>query len=217
MTPSSDSSPARPARARRAGRPSLCVALLLAAAVAGCAGTGSGSGAGGASGGSSVESAPPVSGNHQVVLRTWDPNRPGEPNLTAALVNRSSEAGRKLSSGMASSTVVRVISDEEMGRLLAALDDAGFSATARAGVALDRIAPDSERRGVIVVEHDGKTRGIDFVAGADARAVGKTYVECKKIILYTHGLISGFETRVTTGEQDPSRIFQAPKAPPIRR
>lgn len=194
--------------------PSLALVLVLAASVAACGSTGGSSGGGG---GGAYANAPAAKGNVQVVIRTWDP-RTAQSNMTASLVNESSDAGRKLRSGRASSTVVRVLDDVQMGAILAALDKEGFATTARDGVTLDGLRPDAERRGVIIVERDGVSRGIDFVAGRDQGSLPSVYVECKRIILAAHASIPGYEARVSTGtEDDPSRVFQSPKAPPIRR
>ena len=74
----------------------------------------------------------------------------------ASLVNASSDLGKKLTSGRTSSTVTRVISDVEMASLLRELDKAGFSSVARDGVSMAALRDDSARRGVIVVEQDGR-------------------------------------------------------------
>ena len=194
--------------------------VLACAALAACGSTGSsggGSGGGGESSSGGEDALPPgtraVTGNHQVVLRTWNPNNPSAAPTTAALVNASSESGRKLTTGRATSTVVRVISDAEMGALLAAMQEKGFDGVATPGLTLDGLRADGRRRGVIVVEQDGQTRGIDFGLNMGGTQVPTVYTECKKIILAVHMNIPGLEVRTSTDPaDDPSRIFQAPRA-----
>jgi hypothetical protein len=193
--------------------------VLACAALAACGSTGSaGGGPGGGGDPSSAEDALPpgtraVTGNHQVVLRTWNPNNPSAAPTTAALVNASSESGRKLQTGRATSTVVRVITDAEMGALLAAMADKGFDTVATPGLTLDGLRADGRRRGVIVVEQDGQTRGIDFGLNMGGTQVPTVYTECKKIILAVHMNIPGLEVRTSTdANDDPSRLFQAPPA-----
>lgn len=191
-------------------------ALLLVLAAAACGSTdGSGGGGGGGGGDEVVSGGPAVTGDHQVLIRTWDPTDPSRPPFTAALVNASSDAGRRLTSGKASSTVVRVLSDQDMGTLLQLLDEKGFSANATEGVTLQGLRPDSQRRGVIIVEKDGQTKGIELLLRMGGTAIPTVYTECKKIIVKAHREIEGLEIRTSTGAdvEDPSRTFQAP---PIR-
>jgi hypothetical protein len=197
-------------------RPPALALVLAAAALAACGSTGSTDGGGGGGGGGEAglpEGVRAVTGNHQVVLRTWNPNDRSAKPMTAALVNASSESGRKLQTGKATSTVVRVVTDAEMGALLAALDEQGFAGVAQPGMRLDTLAEDGRRRGVIIVEQDGESRGIDFRAGMSDSRVPNTYTECKKIILAVHQAIPGFEVQTSTNPaDDPSRLFQAPPA-----
>ena len=190
---------------------------LAAAALTACAGTGGSSG-GGSSGGGAPIDARAVKGNHQIVMRTWDPREPEKAPVTAALVNASSEAGRSLQTGRKTSTVVRVITDEQMGAVLAALDEKGFSANATGGLALDTLRPDPRRRGVILVDRDGETRGIEFLPNMSGTQIPTVYTECKRIIMRVHGEVTGLEVRASTDpNDDPSRIFQAAPIKPPRR
>lgn len=150
----------------------------------------------------------PVTGNVHVTLRTWNPNT-GEPS-THALVNESSEVGTKIRSGRASSTVTRVIGDEEMGSLLATMDEIGFSGVAEAGVTLESLPPDARRRGVIVVERDGSPAGLVFAPNMGTTAVPKVYRDCKGLILKVHMSVPGYAISAGTGDADPERTFQAP-------
>lgn len=199
-------------------RSSLAVLALAGASLAGGCGSTSGEeGVPGEGGGemASMPDAQAVTGDHQVLIRTWDPRDLSRPPFTAALVNESSDAGRRLTSGKASSTVVRVVTDQEMGALLQVLDEKGFSANATDGVTLQGLKPDGRRRGVIIVEKDGATRGIEFFPNMAGTAIPTVYTECKQIIVSCHRRIEGIEVRATTGAEaeDPSRTFQAP---PIR-
>jgi hypothetical protein len=201
--------------------PLLALVLLAAAAslAGGCASDdGGGSGGGGAGGGGGVSAAgeeglkgSAVAGTVSVTLRTFNPKDP-EGTTTSVLVNASSDTGRKLRAGRATSTVVRVIGDAEMGALLAAMDEQDFSRHATQGLRLDQLGADGRRRGVIVVERDGETRGIDFGLNQGATAIPKVYTECKKIILVVHGSVEGYAVSATTGNaEDADRVFQAPK------
>ena len=192
--------------------------LACAAALAACGRTGTSGGRsidmGDSSGGASLEGVHPVKGNVQVVLRTWNPEHPELGPSTYALVNTSSESGRKLASGKATSTVIRPISDEQMGALLAAIDQKGFSTHAKSGVTLEGLSPDSRRRGVIIVDDNGTTRGLEMLAQANlgGTPIPTVFRDCKMIIVQIHGTIQGYEARVSTSPAD-DRTFQAP---PVR-
>ena len=199
------------------GFPSLALTVLgavLAPVVlaAGCAGDG-GSGIDDPvlqGQGIEVVEGAPVAGNVHVQLRTWDPDT-GKA-ATFVLVNASSEAGQKLRSGRATSTVTRVLDDDGMGSLLATLEENGFTGVAADGVTLDNLEPDSRRKGVIVVERDGASRGLVSEPNV-GRTVATVFRDCKVLILQVHGSIPGSAASASTGESNPDRTFQAP---PIR-
>ena len=192
----------------------LACATAVGATVGACAGTGP------SSGGSGAEARPsgdfrPVTGNVHVILRTWDPKNRSDGPKTFALVNATSEAGRRLASGRTPSSEFRVVSDEQMAALLAALDEKGFSAHASQGLSIKELPTDARRRGVIVVERDGASRGLELVATGDLRAspVPTVYRDCKMIVVQIHNAIGGLETGASTSVgDDPSRTFQVPKA-----
>ena len=125
-------------------------ALVLAVgavALAACAGSGSSSGSGGDGAErpslAGWDEGDPAQGNVQVTWKQLDPRHPA---VTQTLVNESSEMGRRLRSGRASSAETKVISDEEMGRLLAALTKVGFYNFATQGQAVDTL-PQAPWRG----------------------------------------------------------------------
>lgn len=193
----------------------VAAAISAALAAGGCAGSGGGGGGGG--GGSDaivsdpgVRNAQPVTGNCQVTLRTWNrnPDAPSTAPTTVALVNASSEKGRMLLTGKATSSSVRPLEDDEMGRLLAVLDAKGFASHAKPGVTLESVSDDTRVRGVLVIDRDGVSRGITYYAGAADAGV---FRDCKNLVFSTHNAVGGFEVRAATGDAaDPNRTFQAP-------
>lgn len=213
MSPAPSRSP-RPsvARATRTVRAIGALAALFvgAALVAGCGGTGSSGGSGGGlSGGgeplADLSNVQPVKGNVQVTLRLSPADRPV---TMFALVNESSEIGKKLASGRATSAQIRVLDDLAMGRLLAEMNARGFAANSSPGLSLDNLREYSGRRGVIVVDQGGTTRGIDFGTGTGGGALPNAYVECKKLIMGVHGSLQGFEVRASTNpDSDAERQF----------
>lgn len=189
--------------------------LALVPCLVACASGGGGSGGNSASGGpgggnAAAESGPKVSGDVTVTLRTT----PGGGQATdMSLVNESSEMGKKLTSGRTSSTVTRVISDAEMASLLRELDKAGFSSVARDGVSMAALRDDSTRRGVIVIEQDGRPRGFEFRTGMGESRVPNVYVDCKRLIWGVHMQVPAYEAKVTVGDApDADRVFQSPPA-----
>lgn len=201
----------------RPARPWIALALALAASLAAACGGGA-SGGGGGVGGRTVDvpsDAPAAAGNVIVTIRTWNrnPNAGNLPPTDAALVNASSEVGQRLTSGRASSTVVRVLEDAEMGRLLAMLDEAGFWGSAKDGVTLANLEDDGRRRGVIVVEQSGRKAGLEYYPGSPGADV---FRQCRDMIHQIHDRVGGWEARASTGPAD-ERLIQAPKAPPLRR
>jgi hypothetical protein len=196
-------------------RSALSIAALSLAAVSlasGCAsdGASASSGSSGGDGGSVAETGPRVSGDVTVTLRTT----PASGAATdMALVNASSALGKRLASGRESSTVVRVVSDVEMATLLRELDKAGFSSVARDGVSVSGLRDDMARRGVIVVEQDGRSRGFEFRTGMGESRVPAVYVDCKRLIWGVHMQVPAYEAKVTVGEApDADRVFQSPPA-----
>jgi hypothetical protein len=203
------------ARSKARFRGILGVAALLV--LPGCGlfgGSGSGGGGGGGAAGD-LAPAKAVQGNVMVTLRTYHPNAP---TTTMALVNASSESGRRLASGKATSREIRVITDDDMGRLLAEMDRRGFSGQARAGLTLAQLTDNPSRRGVILVEENGSSRGIEFSTGAGGTALPTVYTECKKLVWGVHMAVPGFEVRATTDNaMDAENVFQAPPARLPRR
>ncbi|MCG3135153.1 MAG: hypothetical protein HMLKMBBP_02659 [Planctomycetes bacterium] len=209
--PSFRSVPARSARSFVA-QPFVTLTLAAALAAAGCASGGGSAASGGGDGGAAAaaESGPRVSGDVTVTLRTT----PASGAATdMALVNASSALGKRLASGRESSTVVRVVSDVEMATLLRELDKAGFSSVARDGVSVSGLRDDMARRGVIVVEQDGRSRGFEFRTGMGESRVPSVYVDCKRLIWGVHMQVPAYEAKVTVGEApDADRVFQSPPA-----
>lgn len=213
MSPAPSRSP-RPSalRAARTVRAIGALAALFvgAALVAGCGGTGSSGATGGGLGGggeplADLSNVQPVKGNVQVTLRLSPADRPV---TMFALVNESSEIGKKLTSGRATSAQIRVLDDLAMGRLLAEMNARGFAANSSPGLSLDNLREYSGRRGVIVVDQGGTTRGIDFGTGTGGGALPNAYVECKKLIMGVHGSLQGFEVRASTNpDSDAERQF----------
>ena len=186
------------------------VAALFASA---CGTTGSSGPLSDSQGAGDRGSAPKVTGNVQITLQLQPP---GKPVVTIALVNETSEIGRRITSGKASSTSIRVIDDVAMATLIAAMDDQGFSERATPGVSFQNLRDYPGRRGVLVLDQSGSTRAIDFGTGLGDGPIPKTYVECKKLVMAVHGAVGGFEVRSTTSDEA-DRTFQAPKAQMPRR
>jgi hypothetical protein len=196
----------------RAVRPWICLALAVSVAACGSDGASTGPG------GRTVDvpaNAPAAKGNVMVTIRTWNrnPNAGNPPPTDAALVNASSEVGQRLTSGRASSTVVRTLEDEEMGKLLAMLEAEGFYGAAKEGMSLRTLTDDGRRRGVIVVERDGRSVGLEYYPGSPGADV---FRQCRDMIHQIHDRVGGWEARAATGPAD-ERLIQAPKAPPLRR
>jgi hypothetical protein len=159
----------------------------------------------------SVQAGEPVTGN---VYVTWKNLNPASRAGAFSLVNQSSEYGRKLTSGKATSTEIRVIDDVQMGTLVAELRRVGFFQFAKPGLGLGNIPEGASRSGVVVVQQDGKDLGLLFRAtgpGPEANA----YTECKKLVLAVHGSVPSFEVRVGSGEGS-DRVFEAPPIKPRR-
>jgi hypothetical protein len=202
----------------------LCVITLAAcSALAACASDDGASGASSAGGdeprasvsapsGGSWDEAAPVTGQVQVAWRNLDPSYPA---AAVGLVNESSETGQKLKSGRATSSQVRVLTDSQMGGLLAALDKVGFFRYAQDGLSLDNLPEAAGRKGVVVVTRDGHSVGLMLTTNLGASPVPKTYTDSKNMILAAHGSVQGFEARAGAGEAD-ERIFSVPK-PTLRR
>ena len=200
-----------------ARRLSLVLALLAAAPLAACSSGGSGSGASSSgsadvSGGDTWNESTPVTGNVQVAWKNLDP---ANPPAAVGLVNESSESGRKLKSGKATSSQIRVLTDQQMGGLLAALEKVGFFRHATAGIALDNLPSVPGRKGVVVVTRDGKSVGLLLTTNLGTSPVPKAYTDSKNMILAAHHEVQGFEAKAGIGESD-ERIFSAPP-PKLRR
>jgi hypothetical protein len=155
-----------------------------------------------------------VRGNVAVKFKSY---QPGAVQNAYVLVNASSDVGKRLLSGKATSTWVRVMSDEEMGAFLRQMDELGFSANAQEGLSLENLRDWSERRGVITVEQDGRSRGIDFGTGGGPGAKATAYRDVKALIVYTHNQIPGaYEVKAQVGDPE-GNLFQAPPARMPRR
>src|SRR5262249_4677891 len=129
-----------------------------------------------------------------------------------SLVNASSEVGRKLASGKASSSTVRVMDDAEMGGLLEDLKSAGFYQFAKQGIGLDNLPSGISSKGIVVVQQNGESFGFPYRPtgpGAEANA----YANCKKIVMNAHATHASFDVHVGSGEAD-TRIFDAPPIKP---
>jgi hypothetical protein len=204
---------ARLVRPFRTCVPALLAALALAGGCAGGGGASVRTSLDGDGRPMSVPSGQAVQGDVLVVMRTY---QPGHPTATMALVNESSERGRKLQSGRASSTEVRVVTDEQMGTLLAALDQQGFGAHAQPGVTLESVPDDPRRRGVLLVEHNGQTRGIlfgtDRFGTRESKApVPTVYTDCKRLVWALHSSVPGYAVSASTNPADVERLFSAPR------
>ena len=195
-------------------RPSIAaLGIVLAALIpGGCAG-------GGADGGvafsapdiEEFEDADPVSGNVRV---TWRNLEPRHPDFTGSLVNASSEAGQRLRSGRASSSITKVLEDEEMGKLIKALENEGFFQYATEGLGLSNVPDHEGQKGILVVDRDGTTKGLMLTRNLGGTQIPRVYTDCKSLFLAIHGKVSGYEIRINA---DVERVFQSPKIRMNRR
>ncbi len=204
-------------RARNGWTRALAATALLAASfvMSGCgsdgATRGGGSHVGAALGGVGFEPGDAVSDEVSV---TWKNLDPGNPPVTQTLVNASSETGRLLKSGRASSTATRVISDQDMGTMLDELEDLDFFDHATSGLGLTNAPSTTGRRGIVVVTRGAKTWGMMLTPGMGQTPVPKVYTDCKKLIFAVHGAVQGFEVKINA---DPDRVFSAPSIRMKRR
>jgi hypothetical protein len=185
---------------------SLSSALLLASACGSDGGSKSGGPAMESASGEGVDEGDPVHGD---VLVMWKNLNPANPPAAAGLVNESSEIGQKLKSGKANSSEVRVLSDAQMGGLLAALEKNGFFQYATDGMGLDSIPDAPGRKAVIIVTQDGRSRGLLSLPGTGASPIPKVFYNSKMLIIGIHSQLPGAEVRAGLGEPD-ERVFTAP-------
>ena len=184
----------------------LAPALVLVSACSSDAGAKSGGPAVESPSGESFDDGEPVHGD---VAVTWKNLNPANPPASASLVNESSEVGQKLKSGKANSSVIRVLTDAQMGGLLAALEKDGFFQYATDGMGLDTVPDLAGRKGVIVVTQDGRSKGLLSLPGTGAGPVPKVFYNSKMLIIGIHSQLPGAEVRAGIGEPD-ERIFTAP-------
>jgi hypothetical protein len=133
---------------------------------------------------------------------SWKNLDPRNPLAAHSLVNESSEIGRKLRGGKATSSEIRVIGDLEMGRLLAELKKIGFFDHATDNLSLANVPEVPGRRGVVVVTQDGRSKGLMLTTNLGTGPIPKTYVESKRVVLAVHSQVQGFDVRVGTGAAD---------------
>jgi hypothetical protein len=197
----------------------LAVPLLLACGLAaGCAsddapgGSGSGDESGAVSSGGNWEDGEAVRGNVSV---TWKNLNPANPSASASLVNESSEIGQKLKSGRASSSEIRVVTDAQMGGLLAQLKKLGFFQYATDGMGLDNLPDVAGQRGIVVVTQDGHSKGLMLTTNIGPGPVPTAYRDSKNVVLFAHSQVPGFDVKSGVGAPD-ERVFTAPK-PTLRR
>jgi hypothetical protein len=164
------------------------------------------------SSGSTWDESTPVRGDIQVAWKNLDPTNPP---AAVGLVNESSETGQKLKTGRATSSQVRVLTDRQMGGLLAQLEKVGFFQYATEGLSLDNVPSVPGRKGVVVVTRDGRSVGLLMTTNLGTSPVPKAYSDAKNMVIYVHGQVQGFEAKASIGESD-ERIFSAPK-PTLRR
>lgn len=155
-----------------------------------------------------------VHGNYAV---TWK-NFRAKDKLTSAfsLVNESSEIGQKLAAGKATSSEIRVISDSGMAWLVDQLKQSGFYQFATEGITLANAANTGSKSGVVVVTQDGRTLGLALLGpGPSAQA----YETAKQLVMRMHSQAAPIMGQVEAGagESDTTKIFSAPKPPPLRR
>jgi len=188
---------------------SVCV-TAAAALLAGCAGDSTeraGTSDLAAAGGPTWEDAAPVKGDFTVL---WQDLNPKNQQTRFGLVNESSEIGQKLKSGKASSSEIRVLTDVEMGGLISKLTELGFFKYASDGVDIDNAPDVPGRRGIVVVRQDGHSKGLLFRTNLGAGPLTNAYLDSKKIILYVHGQVPGWDMKAQIGAPD-ERVFDAPK------
>jgi hypothetical protein len=159
--------------------------------------------------GSSVEAVEEGAPVHGEVAVTWKNLNPANPPATMTLVNESSETGRKLKSGEANSSTIKVLSDAEMGGLLAALDSKGFFRYATDGMGLDNIPDLPGKKGIVIVTQDGQSKGLLSLPGLGSGPVPQVFLDSKRLILDIHRQLPGAEVHSGLGESD-ERIFSAP-------
>ncbi len=189
-------------------------AFLLAAALVLAASCGSDSSARGggstasadAPTGGTWEDGDPVKGDVTVAWANLDPKFP---TARVGLVNESSAIGQKLRSGKATSSEIRVLSDREMGGLLAQLGKLGFFQYATDGLDLGNAPDVSGRRGIVVVTQDGRAKGLMLTTNLGMSPVPKAYADSKKVILFAHSQVQGFDVKAGVGEPD-EHVFDAP-------
>lgn len=182
----------------------LVVPLLLVAA---CGSSGASSGEWERPDVDVPESAAPVSGEVRVRWQNLDPRHPIVPHV---LVNKSSELGGALASGERTSSEVRVLSDEDMGRLIEGLRGIGFFEHATAGLSVDSAPEVAGRKGIVVVHQDGRSYGLMLTRNLGGTPIPAVYRDAKGLVLTVHGQIYSPEIRVNVDED---RVFSAP---PIR-
>ena len=195
----------------------LAVSLPLAACSSGesyesSSSSGDSVAAAGAPAGDSWDESTAVSGDVQVAWKNLDPDNPP---AAVGLVNESSETGQKLKSGRATSSQVRVLTDHQMGGLLAMLDKVGFFRHATEGLSLDNLPTVPGRKGVVVVTRNGRSVGLLMTTALGTSPIPKAYTDSKNMVIHAHGQVPGFEAKASIGESD-ERIFSAPK-PTLRR
>jgi len=151
----------------------------------------------------------PVQGEVTVAWQNLDPKYPA---ARVGLVNESSTIGQKLKSGKAKSSEIRVLTDAEMGGLLAKMTELGFFQYATDGLALDNTPDVQGKRGVVVVTQDGHSKGLMLTTNLGMSPVPKAYADNKKLVLFAHSQVPGYDVKASIGAPD-ERIFSAP---PIR-
>jgi hypothetical protein len=188
----------------------LPVPLMLAAVCVGCSSGGSEP----VSDDAAVEVAAgaaesePVRGEVMVSWRNLDPRYPA---TAVALVNDSSSTGQRLRSGTVTSSTIRVLTDAEMGWVLAEIERMGFHQHARDGLDVAAASEVPGRKGIVTIERDGTTKGLLLTTGLGTSPLPKVYVQVKDFVNKVHGHVVGGEVRASVGPADES-IFSAPPA-----
>lgn len=151
-----------------------------------------------------------VSGNYSV---TWKNLNPAGDPVVQTLVNETSEIGVKIKSGRATSSTIRVVSDEQMGSLVDKLREMSYFDHATPGVGLDNVPDVPNRRGIVAVDEDGDRSALIFTLHMGNTPVPTVYRDCKSVILRVHGAAQGgMEVRAGRGESvDADRLFKGPK------
>ena len=185
---------------------SLCVAGCAGDAGARSAGTSPASSADEAPSSQSAPAGEPVHGDVSVTWKNLDPKYPV---ARASLVNESSATGKLLRSGTKSSSEIRVMSDADMGVLLATLKEFGFFTYATDGLDLGNVPDVPGKKGIIVVTQDGRSKGLMLTLNMGASPIPKTYVNSKDLVLGVHSQLQGADFRVGVGPAD-ENTFQAP-------